>query len=277
MKVHEYDQMMRYLTRPADKFSKTDKKAIVADHKKRNEEFWKKHVLDEATVKTNRKKPVHEQLTDLKNFGRNKLVNQQPLPTIKNTPIGNVKIIPKKLSEESAKKRPMNILKYLDLVNKNYADSDIKIKSDAEYERLNPTERYKDHIQELDKQKLKKKVVKIEKPEPKPTEAKQYQFEIPSFYLEDQEERKKQDELLKHSFNKIILSSALNKINDTLSGINGVAVRRKLNEGGPTDDNNNKPILLSDYLKLGLTLANLNDTEREIVKDLLDKSFPKYK
>ena len=109
------------------------------------------------------------------------------------------------------------------------------------------------------------------------TEAKQYQFEIPSFYLEDQEERKKQDELLKHSFNKIILSSALNKINDTLSGINGVAVRRKLNEGGPTDDNNNKPILLSDYLKLGLTLANLNDTEREIVKDLLDKSFPKYK
>ena len=39
----------------------------------------------------------------------------------------------------------------------------------------------------------------------------------------------------------------------------------------------NKPILLSDYLKLGLTLANLTDSEREIVKDLLDKTLPKYK
>ena len=40
----------------------------------------------------------------------------------------------------NAKKKPMNLLKYIDLVNKNYGDSDIKIKSDAEYERLNPTE-----------------------------------------------------------------------------------------------------------------------------------------
>ena len=81
----------------------------------------------------------------------------------------------------------------------------------------------------------------------------------------------------KNNFDKILLSSALNKIDDTLSGINGVAVRRKLNEGGPTNGNNNKPILLSDYLKLGLTLANLTDSEREIVKDLLDKTLPKYK
>ena len=101
--------------------------------------------------------------------------------------------------------------------------------------------------------------------------------EIPNFYFEDQEERKKQDELRTHNFNKSILTSALNKINETLSGIGGYLGRKKLNQGGSTDDDNNKPVLLSDYLKLGLHLATLSDREREIVQDLLDKSFPKYK
>ena len=43
MKIHEYDEMMRYLVRPADKLSKADKKAIVGDFHNKNEEFWKKN------------------------------------------------------------------------------------------------------------------------------------------------------------------------------------------------------------------------------------------
>ena len=42
-------------------------------------------------------------------------------------------------NNKNAKPKAMNLLKYIDTVNKNYGDSDIKIKSDAEYERLNPT------------------------------------------------------------------------------------------------------------------------------------------
>ena len=38
----------------------------------------------------------------------------------------------------SNKPKPQNILKYIDLVNKNYGNEDVKIKSDAHYERLNP-------------------------------------------------------------------------------------------------------------------------------------------
>ena len=43
MKVHEWNEAMRWLTRPADKLSKAEKKAIVGDFHKKNEEFWKKN------------------------------------------------------------------------------------------------------------------------------------------------------------------------------------------------------------------------------------------
>ena len=35
--------MMRYLTRPKDKFSKEETKAIIKNFKKKNDEFWKKN------------------------------------------------------------------------------------------------------------------------------------------------------------------------------------------------------------------------------------------
>ena len=101
MKIHEYDQMMKHLTRPASKYSKTEKDKIVKDHYKDSEDYFKKQKI-----------PVHQQLTKLKDFGRNILAD-----------------------------RPMNILKYIDTVNKNYGDNNIKIKTDAEYERLNPTKK----------------------------------------------------------------------------------------------------------------------------------------
>jgi len=46
-----------------------------------------------------------------------------------------------KKKDAEAKPKAMNLLKYIDTVNKNYGDSDIKIKSDEEYERLNPTKK----------------------------------------------------------------------------------------------------------------------------------------
>ena len=47
MKIAEYNEMTRYLIRPANKLSKADKKAIVGDfHKKKEwrilEEEWRK-------------------------------------------------------------------------------------------------------------------------------------------------------------------------------------------------------------------------------------------
>ena len=55
----------------------------------------------------------------------------------------------------------MNVLKYVDTVKRNYGDGKHPIKTDAEYERLNPTERYNDRTQAHDRQ---KKVVKKIKP-----------------------------------------------------------------------------------------------------------------
>ncbi len=81
----------------------------------------------------------------------------------------------------------------------------------------------------------------------------------------------------KKEFNEMILSNALAKINNTMSGIGVVPARRKLNEGGPPDDvEKPRPIQLSDYLELGLGLANLTEIERKLVEDLLKKTlYPK--
>ena len=38
MKIHEYDEMMRYLTRPGNKLSKANKKAVVGNFHKKNDE-----------------------------------------------------------------------------------------------------------------------------------------------------------------------------------------------------------------------------------------------
>ena len=295
MKIHEYDQMMKHLTRPASKYSKTEKDKIVKDHYKDSEDYFKKQKI-----------PVHQQLTNLKNFGRNKLADH-PMKTsqkyvydnnakgLKDTKTGKVNI----LNESTATDNELYLMhnkdpvRYVETMRHRYDGT----KAPSDY----PKEASPEQMAFLEKQMANhrahtgpaNKIVKtpignvryvggnnkkVEKPKSvKPTESKEYKFEIPDFYFEEEEGRKKQDELRKHNFHKILLSSAISKIDDTLSGINGVAVRRKLNEGGPTNGNNNKPILLSDYLKLGLTLANLTDSEREIVKDLLDKTLPKYK
>ena len=73
------------------------------------------------------------------------------------------------------------------------------------------------------------------------------------------------------------LSNALAKIHDTMTGIGFVPARKKLNEGGSSDDPEKpRPIRLQDYLELGLGLANLTEIERKLVEDLLKKTlYPK--
>ena len=50
-------------------------------------------------------------------------------------------------------------------------------------------------------------------------------------------------------------------------------IRVKLNEGG----NAKPPIDLDEYLKLGLSLSQLSDQEREAIKYMLDNVFGKDK
>ena len=68
-KVHEWNEAMRWLTRPADKFSKAEKKAIVGNFHKKNEEFWKKN--DEkvgSPIKTREIKKIVEKPKPLNNM-----------------------------------------------------------------------------------------------------------------------------------------------------------------------------------------------------------------
>ena len=59
--------------------------------------------------------------------------------------------------------------------------------------------------------------------------------------------------------------------NALLAALNKIRV--KLNEGG----NAKPPIDLDEYLKLGLSLSQLSDQEREAIKYMLDNVFGKDK
>tara|TARA_R110002020_G_scaffold458020_1_gene675199 strand:+ start:3354 stop:4517 length:1164 start_codon:yes stop_codon:yes gene_type:complete len=68
----------------------------------------------------------------------------------------------------------------------------------------------------------------------------------------------------------MLARSAIEKIKDHYSGVNQLAFRRSLNDGGASND---KPPTLEDYLKLGITLANLTQAERDVVQEMLDKTL----
>ena len=85
----------------------------------------------------------------------------------------------------------------------------------------------------------------------------------------------------------MILNNALAKIDEAMSsGLSSIAARKKLEGGGKVVDflsyaKRNKPKIkqlnLADYFKVGMTVANLSESERELVNDLLRRSFPKKK
>lgn len=74
----------------------------------------------------------------------------------------------------------------------------------------------------------------------------------------------------------IILSSAMTKISDAMSGIGGQYFRQKLSGGGssnnkPKQPNAPKQINLADYFRIGAEVASLTELEREQVNALLQK------
>ena len=81
-----------------------------------------------------------------------------------------------------------------------------------------------------------------------------------------------QDNFMEDKLNNLLLDSAMRKIADANSGIGGISPRMlyAMNSGGPVDDG---PPTLEEYLKLGITLANLTPSEQKVVQDLLNRTL----
>ncbi len=71
-----------------------------------------------------------------------------------------------------------------------------------------------------------------------------------------------------------ILSSAIAKIDDAMSGISGIS---SMGDGGSVKNKPREPKIkklnLAQYFKLGMTIAELTPHERELVNDLLKKTI----
>ena len=88
------------------------------------------------------------------------------------------------------------------------------------------------------------------------------------------------NESRKKKFEDMVLSGALAKIDNVMSGIMSMA-RNQFSDGGssknkPKDPTNAvRKLNLADYFRYGMTLAELSDQERELVNTILKKSFSK--
>ena len=104
-------------------------------------------------------------------------------------------------------------------------------------------------------------------------------------FLKEQEYIRKQDE---QKFKDIVLAGALGKIDDAMSGIMSMAMGGIIrdpsytyySDGGsankPKDPTTKiKKLNLADYFQYGMKIADLTESEREVVNDLLKKSFGK--
>tara|TARA_R100000008_G_scaffold50454_1_gene30143 strand:- start:288 stop:641 length:354 start_codon:yes stop_codon:yes gene_type:complete len=74
--------------------------------------------------------------------------------------------------------------------------------------------------------------------------------------------------LKRNKLNDLILNSAAEKIKNANSGIGRILLAQNTNDKPPT---------LEDYLKLGITIGNLTDSERETVLEMLNKTIFKPK
>lgn len=102
-------------------------------------------------------------------------------------------------------------------------------------------------------------------------------------FLKEQEYIRKQDE---QKFKDIVLAGALGKIDDAMSGIMSMAMGGIIRDPSYTyysdGGSANKPkdpatkikkLNLADYFQYGMKIADLTEFEREVVNDLLKKSF----
>jgi len=72
-------------------------------------------------------------------------------------------------------------------------------------------------------------------------------------------------ERVKRNFAEILLSDAKEKYKNDTMGLRGILMAGA----------SNRPPTLEDYLKLGLSLSQLSQAERESIQFMLDKSQPK--
>ena len=104
-------------------------------------------------------------------------------------------------------------------------------------------------------------------------------------FLKELEYIRKQDE---QKYKDIVLAGALGKIDDAMSGIMSMAMGGIIrdpsytyySDGGsankPKDPTTKiKKLNLADYFQYGMKIADLTESEREVVNDLLKKSFGK--
>ena len=104
-------------------------------------------------------------------------------------------------------------------------------------------------------------------------------------FLKEQEYIRKQDE---KRYKDIVLAGALGKIDDAMSGIMSMAMGGIIRDPSYTyysdGGSANKPkdpatkikkLNLADYFQYGMKIADLTESEREVVNDLLKKSFGK--
>ena len=103
------------------------------------------------------------------------------------------------------------------------------------------------------------------------------------------EDNKKESKRMKKKYDEIVLSGALAKIDNVMSGIMSMAkggiikdpTYTYYSEGGSSkkppikDPIPIKKIDIMDYHKLGMALADLSEYERDLIKDLLEKTLPK--
>lgn len=95
-------------------------------------------------------------------------------------------------------------------------------------------------------------------------------------FLKEQEYIRKQDE---QKFKDIVLAGALGKIDDAMSGIMSM-VRGGFDDGGSTSKPKDpakkiKKLNLADYFQYGMKIADLSESEREVVNDLLKRTLGK--
>jgi len=79
------------------------------------------------------------------------------------------------------------------------------------------------------------------------------------------EEQLATSERVKRNFAEILLSDAKKKYKNDTMGLRGILMAGA----------SNRPPTLEDYLKLGLSLSQLSQAERESIQFMLDKSQPK--
>ena len=230
-------QINKYLTRPPSALKKSEKKKIVED-------FYSEASASDQDLYS-------------------KLINKEPLRylEIMNHRYGN--------QHKGPNKPP-----------KGYPREENKFKYVSKLDELVKTDKYGNEESARDRIQEKDKFVNIiplkDKSYPKAAPKAAPKAVIAKPIKQDSELEKSRKNL-----DRLILASAIEKIDGAASGIGGisfdkakskgVAGQLHLNDGGPA----NKPPTLEQYLKLGLSLANLTEDERRVVQDLLDKSLPK--